>query len=211
MAFNASLALAWGLTESEVETFRPLTTIERVQDFVSAIPCNFEREGDTCHSVRTVLSRNEAHCIEGAFVAACAMALHGKPALLMDLQAEGDDDHVVALFKQGRHWGAVSKSNRIWLRWRDPIYRSLRELAMSYFHEYVIADRKTLRTYSRPIDIARYDPAYWVTCEEGCWEMAAEIDANRHFSLLSPEQRRKLRRREIFEQSIDDIWQFRDG
>jgi hypothetical protein len=209
MGFNARLARDWGLTDKEIAALRPLRTPEDVQSFVSAIPCNFEQAGDTCHSVRTVLARNEAHCIEGAFLAAAAFALHGRPALLMDFQAEGDDDHVIALFRKGSHWGAVSKSNRIWLRWRDPIYRSLRELAMSYFHEYVIADRKTLRTYSKPFDIGLYDHAYWVTSQEGCWAMAEEIDASQHYPLISKQQARQLRRRERFEQSIDDIWEYR--
>ncbi len=209
MPFNASLGKAWGLTTAEIDAMRLLKTPERVQDFISAIPCNFETDGDTCHSVRTVLARNEAHCIEAAFVAACAMALHGLPALLMDFQAQGDDDHVVALFKHGNHWGAVSKSNKIWLRWRDPIYRSLRELAISYFNEYVTADRKTLRNYSRPFDIGKYDPDYWVTRGDGCWEMADEIDSSRHYPLVSPAQSRRLRRRESFEQKIDAIWQYR--
>ncbi len=209
MPFNASLAAEWGLTREERAVFRPLDRPERIQDFVSAIPCNFEPQGDTCQSVRTTLVRNAAHCIEGAFVAACALALHGRPALLMDFQAESDDDHVVTLFKARGHWGAISKSNRIWLRWRDPVYRSLRELAMSYFHEYVKGDRKTLRTYSRPFDIGLYDPAFWVTASDDCWDMAGEIDDCRHYPLLSARQKTLVRRREAFEKSIDDIWEYR--
>jgi hypothetical protein len=208
MAFNSRRARSWSLTEEELDIFRPLTGPERIQDLVSAIPCNFERQGETCHSVRATLARNEAHCIEGAFVAACALALHGQRALLMDFQADGDDDQVVALFQRGDCWGAISKSNHIWLRWRDPIYRSLRELAMSYFHEYVIADRKTLRTYSRPFDIGVYDPACWVTAAEGCWDMARELDASPHYRLISHAQSRKLRRREEFERSFDKIREY---
>jgi hypothetical protein len=207
LAFRAAAGRALGLTQQELEIFASLSKPERIQDFVSAIPCNFETDGDTCHSVRTAIGRNEAHCIEGAFIAACALMLHGRPALLMDFQAEGDDDHVVALFRHGRCWGAVSKSNRIWLRWRDPIYKSLRELAMSYFHEYVISDRKTLRAYSLPFDIGRYDPSYWVTSASDCWDMAADIDRSRHLPLITTAQAKRLRRREEFERSIDDIWQ----
>jgi hypothetical protein len=208
LAFQAKTGQALGLTEQELDLFAPLTTPERIQDLISAIPCNFETDGDTCRSVRTALKRNEAHCIEGAFIGACALLLHGRPALLMDFQAEGDDDHVVALFRHGRCWGAISKSNKIWLRWRDPIYKSLRELAMSYFHEYVIGDRKTLRTYSPPFDIGQYDPKCWVTASEDCWDMAEEIDQSRHYPLLSRAQAKRLRRREKFECSIDEIWQY---
>jgi hypothetical protein len=208
LAFQPAIGRVLGLSAAELDLFAPLSTPERIQNLISAIPCNFESEGDTCHSVRTVLCRNEAHCIEGAFVAACALILHGRPALLMDFQAAGDDDHVVALFRHGRCWGAISKSNKIWLRWRDPIYRSLRELAMSYFHEYVIGDRKTLRAYSRPFDIGRYDPAYWVTSPTDCWDIADEIDRSRHYPLLTRAQAARLRRREKFECSIDNIWEY---
>jgi hypothetical protein len=208
VAFQAAKGRALGLNRKELGIFSALNKPERIQDFVSTIPCNFETDGDTCHSVRTALARNEAHCIEGAFVAACALMLHGRPALLMDFQAEGDDDHVVALFRYGKCWGAISKSNRIWLRWRDPIYKSLRELAMSYFHEYVVGDRKTLRAYSRPFDIGCYDARYWVTSPSDCWDMADEIDRSRHAPLLTRAQAQRLRRREKFERSIDEIWEY---
>ena len=112
-----------------------LRTPIQIQDFVSALPVNFEPDGDTCLSVAGALRGRRAHCIEGAFIAACALWMNGEQPLLMDFQARGDDDHVIALFRQNGLWGAISKSNHIWLRWRDPVYRSPRELAMSYFHE----------------------------------------------------------------------------
>lgn len=117
----------------------------------------------------------------------------------MDLQAEGDDDHVIALFRHGRYWGAISKSNHIWLRWRDPIYRNLRELVVSYFHEYVWGARKTLRRYSRPIDLRRFDPKLWVTNAENCWDVAAAIDEVRHYDILTAAQARRLRPRDEIE------------
>ena len=120
----------------------------------------------------------------------------------MDLTAEGDDDHVVALFREGLHWGAISKSNTVWLRWRDPIYRTLRELAMSYFHEYVKGPRKTLRSYSRPFDIGATNPALWITTVENCWETAAALDEFRHYPLISTRQARKLRLRDPMERRI---------
>ncbi len=208
MAFKTRLARDIGLSAEETAIFRRLTTPEKIQDFVTAMPGNAETGGETCFSVRTALARNCCHCIEGAFVAACALMLIGEPALLMDFQAKGDDDHVLALFKRGRHWGAISKSNSIWLRWRDPVYASPRELAMSYFHEYVLKERKSLRRVSRPFDIGAYDPAYWVTTDENCWDMAGEIDAAAHFPLITAGQARKLRPREPFEVHADTIKEF---
>ena len=184
---------------AELRSLARLRTPERVQDFVTALPINFETEGDTCRSVLTAIRRNGAHCIEGAFVAAFALWLAGERPLLMDMQADGDDDHVVTVFRRDGCWGAISKSNHLWLRWRDPIYRSLRELAMSYFHEYLFKDRKTLRRYSRAFDLARLDPARWVTQEDGCWDVAELLDESPHYPLITPAQARRLRRRDRFE------------
>lgn len=199
MSFRAGLAREMGLTARETAIFRDLSSPSRIQDFLLGMPINHEHEGDTCHSVRVALRHEHCHCIEACFIAACAMLLHGRPALLMDLQAADDHDHVVALFRLGRHWGAISKSNSVWLRWRDPVYASPRELAMSYFHEYVRYERKTLRRASRPFDIGAYHPDCWVTAEDDCWDMAREIDDAPHFELVSAAQARRLRPRDRME------------
>ena len=199
MAFNLKLAQAIGLTQEEIPVFQKLKTPEKIQDFLTAMPINFEPQGDTCYSARMALQMNRCHCIEAAFIAAGALLLHGKPPLLLDFQASGDDDHVLALFKSGRYWGAISKSNSIWLRWRDPVYASPRELAMSYFHEYVREKHKTLRRVSKPFDIGKYDPDYWLTSEDNCWSMAEEIDASPHVDLISKGQARKLKLRDSLE------------
>jgi hypothetical protein len=123
----------------------------------------------------------------------------------MDFQASGDHDHVVALFRRDGAWGAISKSNSIWLRWRDPVYRSPRELAMSYFHEYVAGPRKTLRRISRPFNIGAYDPALWITRDEPCWDMALELDATPHTTLITPAQARRLRARDQLEQRANEL------
>jgi hypothetical protein len=208
VSFNSALAKAIGLTAEEIAIFRKLKSPEKIQDFITAIPINFEPEGDTCHSARHAIKANCCHCIEAAFIAASALLLHNEPALLMDFQASGDDDHVATLFKRGKHWGAISKSNSIWLRWRDPIYASPRELAMSYFHEYVKANKKTLRRVSKPFDIGKYDPDYWMTNAENCWSMALEIDAAPHVELISTRQARSLRARDQFEQNAGTIKEF---
>lgn len=204
-----SRAIKLGLSPAQARLLAELRTPEKVQDFITALRTNFERDGATCLSVADVLRRRHAHCIEAAYVAACALWVHGRAPLLMDFQASGDDDHVVALFRHGRHWGAISKSNHVWLRWRDPVYRSLRELAMSYFHEYVVHDRKTLRRYSRAFDLRRFDPRLWITNPENCWDVAAALDDTRHYALLSRTQARRLRRRDLLEQRAGKLLQTR--
>lgn len=191
--------LKLGLSSEDAATLARLRTPEQVQDFVSSIPINFEPEGDTCLSVTEVLRQRRAHCIEGAFVAACTLWMSGERPLLMDFQAMGDDDHVIAVFRRGKHWGAISKSNHIWLRWRDPIYRSPRELAISYFHEYVRGSQKTLHRYSRPFDLRRLDPKTWVTNTEDCWDVAEALDLSPHFPLITRAQARRLKRRDKIE------------
>ena len=199
-----------GLTRAEYAVLRRLDTPERIQEFLYRLKQNFEPGGDTCNSVRTVLTTRRAHCIEGAMVAACALWSHGEPPLLLDLQAVHDFDHVVALLRRRGRWGAISKTNGIGLRWRDPVYRSLRELSMSYFHEYTNKrDRKTLRTYSRPFDLRRFKTADWVTAEDGAWDLIDALEATRHYSLTTPAQTRALTRRDPFERVVGNLLQYR--
>jgi len=199
-----------GLTSGEFAVLRRLRTPERIQQFLYGLKQNFELQGETCNSVRTVLKERRAHCIEGAITAACALWIHGEPPLLLDLQAVHDFDHVVALFRRNGRWGAISKTNGIGLRWRDPVYRSLRELAMSYLHEYYNKrDHKTLRTYSRPYDLRRMKPETWVTAENGAWDLVDELEATRHYRLMSPAQVRSMTRRDPFEREVGNLLQYR--
>ena len=164
-----------------------LRTPERIQDFVNAIPWNHAPDGESARSVVGALAADRANCVEAAFVAACALWLAGEPPLVMDMGADrGDVDHVVALFRRRGHWGAISKSNSPFLRYRDPIHRSLRELAISFFPQYVKRRRKTLRTYSVAIDLRRFDPASWVTHPGFCGEVVDSLTAARHFPILPP-------------------------
>jgi len=201
---------ALGLTRGEFAVLRRLDSPEKIQSFLYGLKQNFEPDGDTCNSVRVVLRRRRAHCIEGAMLAACALWVHGEPPLLLDLQAVHDFDHVVAVFRRRGRWGAISKTNGIGLRWRDPVYASLRELAMSYFHEYYNRhDRKTLRTYSRPFDLRRADPKSWVTSEDGVWDLIDALEATRHYRLVSPAHARALTRRDPFERRVGGLLQYR--
>lgn len=198
-----------GLTAGEGRILSALKTPQRIQEFVVGLHANFERDGDTLRSVRGVLHHREAHCLEAAFVAACALWLQGEPPLLMDLTAaKGDADHVVTLFQRNGCWGAISKSNHAWLRWRDPVYRDLRELAMSYFHEYFNNGRKTLRTYSVAFDLRRFAPETWITNEEDCWDVGAALDDARHYRLIKPAQMRWLMPPDATVLRADDLVQY---
>lgn len=200
-----------GLGPAEFAVLRRLASPEKIQDFLYDLKQNFETRGETCNSVRVVLRERRAHCIEGAMLAACALWIHGEPPLLMDLQAVHDLDHVVALFRRRGRWGAISKTNGVALRWRDPVYRSLRELAMSYLHEYYNKrHQKTLRTYSLPYDLRRMPLADWVTAEDGAWDLVDRLEATRHFRLLSPAQARSLARLDPFERAVGKLAQYRN-
>ncbi len=199
-----------GLTKAEFAVLRRLDSPEKIQDFLNGLQQNFELRGETCNAVRAVLRERRAHCIEGALVAAAALWVHGEPPLLLDLQAEQDYDHVVTVFRRGGCWGAISKTNGIGLRWRDPVYRSLRELAMSWFHEYTNKrQRKTLRTYSVPLDLRRVDPAIWATAEKGAWPLVDLLEDLRHYRLITPAQKRRLVRRDPFERKVGAMLQYR--
>src|SRR5918996_549885 len=189
-----------GLTRPEFALLERLDTPQKIQAYLYSLRQNFEVGGETCRPVRQVLHVGRAHCIEGAMLAACALWVHGEPPLLLDMRAVRDFDHVVALFRRHGRWGAISKTNGIGLRWRDPVYRTVRELAMSYFHEYANRrDHKTLREYSVPFDLRRVDPKVWVTAEKQAWFVAEELDRIKHFKLVERRHLRAVTRRDPFE------------
>src|SRR3989344_6702680 len=153
------------LTREEINIFRKLNSSRKLQDFINVIPVNFEKKGETLMSPRRVLKEKKAHCLEGAFLASAILWFHGEKPLLMDLKTtDYDFDHVVALFRRGKFWGEISKTNHAVLRYREPIYDSPRELAMSYFHEYFMdSGFKTLRSYSASFDLStrKVEPCGW--------------------------------------------------
>jgi hypothetical protein len=122
------------------------------------------------------LQDHTASCLEGGIFAAAALRVLGFPPLIFDLEADQDTDHVVAIFKVRGHWGAVAKSNFTGCRYRDPVYRTLRELALSYFNIYFnLRFERTLRRYSRPVNLARFDRLHWMTSEEPIWFIAEHL------------------------------------
>ncbi|MCC6934076.1 MAG: hypothetical protein IT406_00040 [Candidatus Yanofskybacteria bacterium] len=184
-----------GLDRNELRTLRQLRTPVRIQDYLEALKYSFDTGRDALRSPRRVLREGSAHCIEGALLAAAALWVHGERPLLLDLRSAPDDlDHVVALFRAHGCWGAISKTNHAVLRYREPIYRTVRELALSYAHEYFLDDgRKTMRDYSVPFDMRRFGHG-WITSPDDLWHIAEALDDSPHRLVMSAAQRRGLRK-----------------
>jgi len=177
--------------------FKTLTTPRKIQDFIDKdLRMNFEVHRETYRSPLMTLRYGEAHCAEGAMLAAACFWYHGEPPLLLDLKVvenKGDVDHVVTLFKEGGYWGAISKTNHAVLRYRDPIYKTIRELALSYFNEYFLdSGEKTLRSYSMPFDMSRQDDA-WLISQKNLWYIINTLDESRHCAIVSGVMVRRLR------------------
>jgi len=197
-----SKSTRFGFTRSELRTLERLDTPAKIQTFINRLATNFEQHGDTCLSPRMVLRERHAHCVEGALLAAAALRLHGDRPLVVELVPTGDDDaHLVTVFRRGRFWGAIGKTNHAVLRYREPVYRDIRELVMSYFHEYFLNSngKKTLRNYTRPVDLSRFDARGWMTAEDHVHYIPAAIEAVRHYDLLAPWQVRGLRKADAIE------------
>ena len=181
-----------GFTAVELRRLRSLKNPHGIQRFLDSQPYHL---ADTAWSPRRVLGENTSHCFEGALFAAAALRVNGYPPLVMDLEAEHDTDHVIAVYKERGHWGAIAKSNFTGCRYREPVYRSLRELAMSYFEVYFNLRReRTLRTFSRPVNLARFDGLNWMTTDQPLWFVAEYLFTIRHFSLLTRGMAEKLHR-----------------
>lgn len=177
----------YGLTRSETNLLRRLSTPEKVQRYLDDLVYNVEKEGDTVRSPRRVMRDRTAHCAEGAFFAAAAFRMNGRPPLLVDLEADNDDDHVLAVYRDRGLWGSVATSKFSGLRFRAPVYRTLRELVMSYFDDYYNWDGdRTLRAYSRPLSLARFDRINWMTAEEDLWPVIDWLTVAHHTPLLPP-------------------------
>ncbi len=182
----------FGLTKSEVRRLRALRTPYLVQKFLESLPYH---HANTAWSPRLVLREGTAHCLEGAIFAAAALRINGFKPLLLDLEAVRDTDHVLAIYQYDGHWGAIAKSNFAGLRFREPVYRSLRELAMSYFDNYYnLLGERTLRALSRPIDLSRFDRLQWMTTEEPVWFVAEHLCHVPHTPLIPKEPEKRLTR-----------------
>jgi len=202
-------------TKKEPEEFKileKLDTFAKIQDFINDIPVNFEPNGETCLSPINVLKNNTCHCIEGAFLAAAIIWMNGlgKPFVVDMVGEKGDWDHVIAVFKKEGKWGAISKTNHAVLRYREPVYRDIRELVMSYFHEYTDEKgkgRKTLRKYSEPINLSSFGEE-WITSSEDLWPIHDYIDSVKHFDILTKEQEKSLRKADAIEIKIGEFTEY---
>jgi hypothetical protein len=169
---------------------KPLSSPIKIQEFLDSIPYNTTKR---TISPLLVMTERMAHCMDGGMFAAAALRRLGYPPLIVDLSAENDDDHIIAVFREGKCWGAIAKSNTTVLRFREPVYRSLRELAMSYFDMYYnLNSQKTLRSYSRAMDLSRFDDREWETTEEDLGFIGDYTFTVRHYPLVTRKQIRSL-------------------
>jgi hypothetical protein len=201
-------------TEKEIKFLKKLNAPAKIQTFINKIPINFELDGkDTCLSPIQVLRKNKCHCIEGAFFGAFILWLNklGMP-LVLDMRGTKDDcDHVIAVFqdKKTKKFGAISKTNHAVLRYREPIYRDIRELVISMFHEYSDSKgNKTLREYSMPIDLRVFGKD-WVTSESDLWHIHDYLDQVKHFKILTKEQEKNLRKQDKIEIELDKFTEWK--
>ncbi len=182
-------------TLKEKTLLKKLNTPALVQDYLNSLKFNFEADGETLKSPILTLRARRAHCFEGALLGAYILSLHGYTPYVMHLKAtKGDYDHVVAPFKLGKFWGALSKTNHAVLCYREPIYKNIRELAMSYFHEYFLNDgSKTLRQYSELLNLGDFEPD-WFTHRSDLWGIDEELDKVKHYDIVPKKYIKKLRK-----------------
>jgi hypothetical protein len=179
-------------TPAELRKLRSLKDPYGIQRLLNDMPYHL---ADTAWSPRRVLRENTSHCFEGALFAAAALRANGYAPLILDLEADHDTDHVIAVYRINGHWGALANSNFTGCRYREPVYRSLRELVMSYFDVYFnLRGERTLRTFSRPVNMARFDPHGWMTSGEDLWYVAEYLFTIGHYRLLTPAMVKKLHR-----------------
>ena len=192
-----------GLSPRELAVLKKLSTPIRIQDFLDTFSINW---GEEYLSPRKVLRLKKMHCLEGALLAALALWIRGEKPLLLDLKVEGDEDHVVALYKRNGYWGAISKTNHASLRFRDPVYRTIRELALSYFHEYFNnkSRKKVLRSYSKPFNLKRLGTK-WITAEDDLYFIADAIDRSPHFPIVPKKNKKMIRRADRVELRAGEI------
>lgn len=201
------------LDEKEITLFKELDTPRKIQNFLDTLAINHEPHGDTCKSPRRVLKEKNGHCIEGALLAAAILYFHGREPLLLDLKAvDPDFDHVVALFCEGKNWGAISKTNHPVLRYREPVYDSPRELAMSYFHEYFLDNgKKTMRSFSQPFNLKQFDDKDWMISTKNLWYLADALDKSPHTQIMTRSQIHKLRPANTIEIKADSLREWKKG
>jgi len=179
---NAIISKFESWTSAEIKIFKKLSSPYKIQDFLDELHYSHD---DFTRSPRETLKAERAHCFDGALVAAAALEQLGYPPLIVDLFADDDDDHVIAIFKKNDLFGAVAKSNFSGLRYREPVYRNLRELVMSYYEGYYNLKRKrTLRLYSLPFNLRRLDSRCWRTSQRPVDFIGSILNKTKHFRVI---------------------------
>jgi hypothetical protein len=182
--------MSW--TKEEIAFLKSMSDPDKIQAFLDSLDYNPDYE---CRSPRWVIRKKSAHCFEGALFAAAALQFIGYQPLIIDMKAFNDDDHVIAVFKENGHWGAVAKSNFTTLRYREPVYRTLRELVMSYFDFYFnTAGDKSLRSYSLPLNLTIYDNKHWSTTDDDLEYIGDKLENIRHFQVVDNEMIKNLKK-----------------
>lgn len=199
-----------GFTKKEITLMRKLNTPAKVQDFLNGLKFNFEKKGETLKSPILSLRAQRAHCFEGALLGAFLLSLQGFTPYLIHLKAtKGDFDHVVTPFKIGRYWGALSKTNHAVLRYREPIYKNIRELAMSYFHEYFLDNgKKTLRQYSALFNLDTFKSG-WAISQKDLWDIDKKLDKIKHYDIVPKAYLKKLRKADKIEIKAGKIVEYK--
>jgi len=196
----------FGLNKKELNIFKKLNTPLKIQEFLDSFPINWEKNEETYMSPVCSLRTHKIHCFEGALLAATALWVNQEPPLILDLKAKNDDDHVVALYKRNGYWGAISKSNHTVLRWRDPVYKTVRELAVSYFHEYLDSKfyKKRLISFSRPFNLKKMG-YQWITDKENLRYLVDALDDSPHEKIYPSKNFRYIRPADKMERKANQI------
>jgi hypothetical protein len=182
--------MSWN--KEEIEFLKTFTDTDKIQAFLDSIEYNPVYE---CRSPRWVIRKRSAHCFEGALFSAAALSFLGYKPLIVDMKAYNDDDHVIAVFKQNGHWGAIAKSNFTSLRYREPVYRTIRELIMSYFDFFFnINGDKSLRSYSMPLNLEVYNSRNWMTTDEDLEYIGDKLESIRHIAVVNDAMIRNLKK-----------------
>ena len=190
-------------TEKEIKLFKKLNSPHKIQNYINSLHFNFDEKWSSCMSPRKVIEQKKADCIEGALLASAILEFHGYKPIILDLRSlkkPYDYDHVVAIFKSGKYFGAISKTNHAVLRYREPVYKNIREIVMSYFNEYFLGNgQKTLREYSVPVNMNYFNKINWRTTESSLSEVMTHLDKVRHIKILNSNQIKNLRKADKIE------------
>lgn len=224
----SEILLKTGLTKCELSILKKLSTPIKIQNFLDTLAFNLEEKKESYLSPREVLIQKKAHCLEGALLAALALWLHGEKPLLLDLKAPDEIDHVVTLYRKNGYWGAISKTNHSVLRFRDPVYKTIRELVLSYFHEYFDKHGdKVLHLYGGPLDLSKLKvkssgkdkeskksrgPRFdWITSIEDLEWIVDELEDLKHFEIFPKQNMKFLRKADHMERKAGDFTEWKKG